>query len=1139
MAKGSFKTVGKGKRRFVPHPEPEDDEEVELEDDDAVENGAGGEQARTKKKRRRSLVDDAAEEDDDGEEEEDEAQPRKRNRFIDDIAAVDEDEDEEEDDEDVDDLIHDEAEEVAQAEDVLRTHRQVDLRERRDLTNEDVERYVKERYEEPALRERQHRDDSGAQAGVVGQQALLPNHTDPKLWLVHTKPGAEREAVQCLLQKGVDLALRGVPLQIKSAFAQDHLKGYIYVEAFKEAHVKEAMRGLRIFFQSKGAQLVPLREMVDAITVNAKARAAIDVGAWARVRAGLYKGDLAKVVDVDHSAGRALVRLVPRLDYAALAQRREEGRTPGLPFGQAPAVRPPARAFSETEAKEHRLLVEKKRSAEGGGFYYLLNGSQRFEDGYLVKPVAVKSLVLEEALPPLDELQRYNQVGAAARAEGDASAGGELAQLVESLATDGDAAAVAALRFSKDDKVRVVEGDLKELLGRVRAVLEDGRVEVMPSLKDLDEVLTFEPGQLAKYFQTGDHVRVAGGQHEGQTGMVVRVEGAACVLVSDAAKVELRVFARDLSEAAAAASGPDTFGEYELHNLVALDGPQTVGVLVNVSKDTARVLTNQGTAEQPDVRTVRLPDIKRKLFNRNAVAKDRTNNSVALGDAVTLEDTRLRGRTGTVKYIHMGALFLHARDVIENGGFLCVRARQCSVRGARSAPTAGAAVRNIAAMALLRSPAPSSGLGGFGAGASVLASPRMGGPPGMSGGGGGYGSFGSRGGQPGFSRRGGGGRDAGIPRGTKVTISKGPFRGYTGRVVSTTESHVRLELEAQYKTVTVRRDQLPVEQGGQPLPRPAPSYAGLPGSQTPGAATRTPLHVTATPMHAWGSATPLHPGAATPGRDNAWNPSAGPTPRHMPNYPDEPRSAPLQAGTPGGYGYGPSAGTPAYTPAYTPAETPAGTPGGADLGQLPGPPGGAYNAGTPAFLGAPTPYGDGATPALDGTTPSAGAGGAGGAYSPALQSPAAGTPGAAATPGTPGFDLESPGMPSGDEGQDWALWQGVVVQLPSGGLGVVQAAGADGLCTIAAAEAAPDGQLSVPPGARTIVQASAELARVPPAKKDAIKILAGEQRGQTGQLLGVDHSDGIVKLDANLDIKILALEHLARLHDPERPPDAA
>lgn len=59
---------------------------------------------------------------------------------------------------------------------------------------------------------------------------------------------------------------------------------------------------------------------------------------------------------------------------------------------------------------------------------------------------------------------------------------------------------------------------------------------------------------------------------------------------------------------------------------------------------------------------------------------------------------------------------------------------------------------------------------------------------------------------------------------------------------------------------------------------------------------------------------------------------------------------------------------------------------------------------------------------------------------------------------------------AGEEGHDWALWQGVVVQLPGGALGVVQAAGADSLCTIAAAEAAPGGQLSVPPGARTFVQ---------------------------------------------------------------------
>ena len=58
--------------------------------------------------------------------------------------------------------------------------------------------------------------------------------------------------------------------------------------------------------------------------------------------------------------------------------------------------------------------------------------------------------------------------------------------------------------------------------------------------------------------QAGDHVRVGAGQHEGQTGMVVRVEDPVSILLCDATREELRVFTRDLSESAAAAPGLDT-----------------------------------------------------------------------------------------------------------------------------------------------------------------------------------------------------------------------------------------------------------------------------------------------------------------------------------------------------------------------------------------------------------------------------------------------------------------------------------------------------------------------------------------------------------------------------------------------------
>lgn len=58
------------------------------------------------------------------------------------------------------------------------------------------------------------------------------------------------------------------------------LQGYIYVEAEKASHVKDAIRGLRTMFSSKGVKLVPLSEMVDAITVNRKAKELLGGRSW-------------------------------------------------------------------------------------------------------------------------------------------------------------------------------------------------------------------------------------------------------------------------------------------------------------------------------------------------------------------------------------------------------------------------------------------------------------------------------------------------------------------------------------------------------------------------------------------------------------------------------------------------------------------------------------------------------------------------------------------------------------------------------------------------------------------------------------------------------------------------------------------
>lgn len=53
--------------------------------------------------------------------------------------------------------------------------------------------------------------------------------------------GCEREACLQLLQKVYNFHEQGKMLEIKSAVCLDHLKGFIYVEAFKDSHVSKCM----------------------------------------------------------------------------------------------------------------------------------------------------------------------------------------------------------------------------------------------------------------------------------------------------------------------------------------------------------------------------------------------------------------------------------------------------------------------------------------------------------------------------------------------------------------------------------------------------------------------------------------------------------------------------------------------------------------------------------------------------------------------------------------------------------------------------------------------------------------------------------------------------------------------------------
>ncbi|XP_021760950.1 putative transcription elongation factor SPT5 homolog 1 [Chenopodium quinoa] len=1008
------------------------EEEPEDEDDEDDYGSARGAKASAKKRRRSDFIDDVAEEDDDEEEEDDDAYARARRHkksrgggFIDDIAAEVDDEDEEEEDGE-DDFIVDNTTDIAE-EDERRMHRRPLLpREEQEEDVEDLERRIQERYA------RSSQAEYDEETTDVEQQALLPSVRDPKLWMVKCGIGREREVAVCLMQKFID---KGSELQIRSVVALDHLKNFIYVEADKEAHVREAIKGMRNIFPSK-ITLVPIKEMTDVLSVETKA---IDLSrdTWVRMKTGTYKGDLAKVLDVDNVRQRVTVKLIPRIDLQVLASKLE-----GRDVAKKKAFVPPPRFMNIEEARDLHIRVERRRDSMTGDYYENINGMM-FKDGFLIKSVSIKSISTQNIQPTFDELEKFRHPG-----EGD----GDIGSLSTLFANRKKG------HFMKGDAVIIVKGDLKNLKGWVEKV-EDGNVHIRPNEKGLPKTLAINEKDLCKYFEPGNHVKVISGSHEGATGMVVKVDGHVLIIISDTTKEHLRVFADHVVESSEVTTGVTKIGDYELHDLVLLDNT-SFGVIIRVESEAFQVL--KGVPDRPEVVLVRLREIRSKI-DKKLFAQDRSKNPVAVKDVVRVLEGPCKGKQGPVEHIFRGVLFIYDRHHLEHAGFICAKSQSCLVVGG----SRGNRDNKIGdPLSILRTPQ------------------RMPQSPGRLPPRGPQSDFGGR------NRGGGRGHDSLI--GTTIKIRLGPYKGYRGRVKDIKGTTVRVELESQMKEVTVERsfisDNVTVT-----TPYREPTRYGM-GSETPMHPSRTPMHSHMTPMRE-ARATPIHDGMRTPMRSRAWNPYAPMSPARddweeanpaswgtSPQYrPGSPPSRPYDALTPSGWAPTPGGN---YTDPATPRD------------------------GASAYPNAPSPY----LP----STP-------GGPLTPSSVSYLPGTPGGQPmTPGGGGLDMMSPTIGGENEGL-WLMPDILVNVVKSGDdsmVGVVQDVLADGSCRIA---------LGTSGNGEVITALPNEIDLITPRKADKIKIMGGAQRGFTGKLIGVDGSDGIVKVDESLDVKILDMGILAKL----------
>ncbi|XP_050411493.1 transcription elongation factor SPT5 [Patella vulgata] len=776
------------------------------------------------------------------------------------------------------------------------------LRQIWDSQREDeIEEYYKQKYGEGSAVERF--GDGEEMSDEITQQGLLPGVKDPNLWIVKCRMGEEKATVLLLMRKFITYQFTEEPLQIKSVVAKEGLKGYIYIEAYKQTHVKQAIEGvgsLRMGIWQQ--QMVPIKEMTDVMKV-VKQTTQLKTRSWVRLKRGVFKDDLAQVDYMEPSQNIVHLKMIPRIDYtryrgvlrnSANSEKRKRGRRPAQKLFDVDAVK----------------AIGGEVSTDGD---FLIFESNRFNrKGFMFKSMAMSAIMADGVKPTLLELEKFEDqpegvdVELAPKKTND--------EVTHSLA-DGDV-------------VEVCEGELIHLQGKVISV-DGNKITIMPKHEDLKDPLEFQAVELKKFFKMGDHVKVIGGRYEGDTGLIVRVEDNVVVLFSDLTMHELKVLPKDLQLCMDMATGVDSMGQYQFGDLVHLD-PQTVGCIVRLEKENFQVLSMHNK-----VVSVKPQAVTRKKDTKRAVALDSENNNIQVKDIVKVIDGPHSGRQGEIKHLYRSFAFLNSRLMTENGGYFVCKTRHLVLAG-------GSRQSNT-----------SLNVGGF------PMSPRISSPAHPSGGGAGGAGRGRGGG--GISRR-----DSQFI-GKTVRIKQGPFKGYIGIVKDSTETTARVELHSSCKTISVDKSRLADVAGGKSGGATStygrtPMYGG----QTPMYGNKTPMYGSQTPLQDgsrtphYGSQTPLHEGSRTPsGGSSAWDPSNANTPSRANDFDYAFDDSP----SPSGYAATPNPGTPGYQAdspmggPYTPQ-----TPGSAYSPYVASPSPSSYQAPSPGYTGTPSPAGYNASP---------------------------------------------------------------------------------------------------------------------------------------------------------------------------------
>ena len=286
------------------------------------------------------------------------------------------------------------------------------------------------------------------------------------------------------------LASASASTPILSAFVRPSLKGRLYVEAKSALDVRKACSGLLGVMVNKLAH-VPIDEALSLLQLDTHFFS-VNVGDWVRMKSGLYRQDLALVLDVFQGGTGMKVALMPRLDLSSdpNGKRKRSSR-----------FRPSKRLFNEQEIV--RALGPESITRCNQIFMFR---NQEFKNGLLELDVELDDLIPELATPSKSELREF----------------------VQSSTLDSESlnrAFVCIIRnlqasLKSGDRIIVLLGESQGKIGVIRSVR--GNTATV-CIGDQHPDLEIQTSTLDKHFELHDYVKVTDGLEIGRSGWVTSI----------------------------------------------------------------------------------------------------------------------------------------------------------------------------------------------------------------------------------------------------------------------------------------------------------------------------------------------------------------------------------------------------------------------------------------------------------------------------------------------------------------------------------------------------------------------------------------------------------------------------------------